>query len=71
MALVGSGDFSVTIQQNYNINAAFVGDGSLVVSVQAGGNFAIYVWDGATLIPASISVWNGTALVPAEVSEIT
>lgn len=67
----GSGTLSVTLIPNVPAAAPFSGSGEFTVFVSTGpGQFAIYVWNGAQLVPATIGVWNGTTVVPAEVSEI-
>lgn len=66
----GSGTFSATVVQHYNVAAPFNGNGTFVAIVGSATDFAIYVWDGAALVPATVSVWNGMSLIPATVSEI-
>lgn len=66
----GSGTFSATVVQHYSATAAFSGSGSFVAVVGSAQDFAVYVWDGTSLIPATLSVWDGSTRIAAEVSEI-
>lgn len=67
----GQGTFAGFGIQGYSVNAALTASGQLVFQVVTPtGGFAVYVWSGATLVPASVKVWNGTSLVNSQVAEV-
>lgn len=69
--IIGTGTFSAIVSQSYSVNLTVTGSGSLVFTVQQpSGSFEVFVWDGTTLVPATLGVWNGSSVVPAEILEI-
>ena len=66
-----AGVLTAQIKQAYAVTASMVGNGQLVVTVSTGSDYAVYVWDGASLIPASVGIWDGAQIIPSEILDIT
>jgi len=60
------GSVSVTVP----VSAGFAASGAFSANVVISQDYEVFVWDGASLIPATLGVWDGASIISAEVLEI-